>query len=169
MPAHIIFEVMVVLDHCFDGTQQIVESLIAQHSSLSFVINSDEGCFGDALRCAFREAHGELIVPVMANLCDQIETIPTMYCLLQQGYDVVCGSRYLRGGEKHGGTLMQIFFSRAVGRTLYWITRLPTHDASNSFKMYKRQVIKTVQPREKHFSIGMEMVLRAYMRGFKIA
>ena len=169
MPGHITFEVLVVLDHCSDGTQQIVESLMAQHDSLRYVVNPDEGCFGNALRCGFREAHGELIVPVMADLCDQIETIPTMYYLMQQGYDVVCGSRYLRGGEKHGGPFMQTFFSRAVGRTLYWFTRLPTHDASNSFKLYKRQVIEIVKPREKHFSMSMEMVLKAYMRGFKIA
>ena len=129
MSPHLSYEVLVVLDHCTDDTQSIVEALQSRYTNLRYVINSAQGCFGNALRCGFSGACGEYVVPVMADLCDQVETIPTMYYLMLQGYDVVCGSRYLRGGQKHGGPYMQTFFSRAVGRTLYWFTRLPTHDA----------------------------------------
>jgi dolichol-phosphate mannosyltransferase len=83
---------------------------------------------------------------------------------------VVCGSRYMEGGQQIGGPLLKRLMSRTAGLTLHWLAGVPTRDATNSFKMYRTSFLGELEFESTGgFEIGLEAVVKAYVRGRRIA
>ena len=162
------YEIVVVDDHSSDNTSGEVKALIEKFPNIRLVENDRERGFANALTKGFSVSNSEFVIPVMADLCDDPLTINEMYIKAVKGYDIVCGSRYMKGGTKLGGPPIQAFFSRFVGRSLKYIIGIPTSDASNSFKLYRKKVLDSIKSKSKGFEISMEITLRAYFAGYSI-
>lgn len=162
------YEIIIVNDHSTDDTSVIVKNLMRQYSNLMLVENDTGRGFADALRKGFSISNSDLIIPVMADLCDDPQTIAVMHDKVLDGFDVVCGSRYMKKGGKIGGPKLQSFFSRFVGLSLKHIIRIPTSDVSNSFKCYRRNVLEGIQTQSEGFELSMEITVKAYFAGYKI-
>ncbi|MBU2541422.1 MAG: glycosyltransferase family 2 protein [Candidatus Omnitrophica bacterium] len=162
-------ELLVVNDHSTDDTINVVQEQSRKFPNVRLIHNHNRAGFANALRTGFNAASGELIVPVMADLCDDPQTIIKMYERIEQGYDIVCGSRYMQGGRKVGGPKLKTFFSRFVGLSLYLLIKVSTHDIANSFKMYRRDVLKSFELKASGFEISVEIPLKAYFAGFRIS
>lgn len=161
-------ELVVVSDHSTDKTFELVEQLSKQYKNLVLVENKLEVGFANAIRTGINHSSGELLVPVMADLCDDLSTIQAMYERINQGYDIVCGSRYILGGKRLGGSMLKGFLSNFAGCSLHYLLGVPTSDIANAFKMYKRDVLEKIEIKSKGFEISMEIPLKAYYLGFKI-
>ena len=162
-------ELIVVYDRDDDGTLPALAAL-----SPPFPVRLVKNHFGhgplNAIKSGFREARCEATLVVMADLSDELSVVPRMYELVQQGYDVVCGSRYMQGGRQIGGPLLKGLLSRAAGLSLNLLAGIPTKDVTNSFKMYRTSFLQGMTFESKGgFSIGMEMVVKAYVCGRRIA
>lgn len=162
-------EIVIVDDHCIDKTADIVKGLVSQYqNNIRLVKNDDEPGFANALKTGFSNTRSDIIVPVMADLCDDPQTINRMYDKIIEGFDIVCASRYMPGGRKIGGPKLKGFFSRFVGLSLHFLIGIPTHDIANSFKMYKRGVIDTSNIESEGFEISVELPLKAFFADYKI-
>ncbi len=161
-------ETLVVNDHSTDTTAAKVLEISAAHPAVKLVNNIVNPGFASALRTGFRAASGEAIVVVMADACDNPETIPKMAARFAEGYDLVCGSRYLSGGGKDGGPKIQGLFSLLVNKVLCLFFRIPTTDASNAFKLYRREALLKIQTEEKGFALSMELAIKFWRNGYKI-
>ena len=162
------YEIVVVNDHSSDNTAGIVLQLSKQYSNLRLVNNLTEGGFANALRAGFASVKTDVIIPVMADLCDDLGVIKQMFKQIDEGYDVVCATRYIKGGARLGGPKLKGFLSWFAGWSMHYLLGIPTHDIANSFKMYRKKVIDTVDTKARGFEISMEILLRAYYSGFKI-
>jgi dolichol-phosphate mannosyltransferase len=162
-------EVVVVNDHSCDKTPEIVLGLTARFAAVRLVHNLSAGGFANAVRTGFANIRGEVVVPVMADLCDDLSTIGKMLEKMKEGYDIVCGCRYAQGGQRLGGSRLKGFLSGVGGVTVCYLLGVPTHDIPNAFKMYRKQVIDTVKSNTNGFEISMEIPLKAHFLGFKIA
>ena len=162
-------ELIVINDHSQDQTAKIVLGLTGQYPNLRLIDNPLEGGFANAIRAGLANIRAGLVVPVMADLCDDLNTINIMYDRINQGYDVVCGARYIKGGARTGGSKVKGFFSFFVGKTISIFTGIPTVDVANAFKMYRKKVIDCINIESEGFEISMELALKAYFQGFKIA
>lgn len=106
---------------------------------------------------------------IMADLSDSLEIVDDMYQKILEGYDVVCGSRYMKGGKQIGGPLLKGLMSRTAGISLHLLTGINTHDISNSFKMYSRKLLNNITIESNGgFELGMEITVKAYSMGYKI-
>ena len=161
-------ELIVVNDHSADRTPLIAKELSAKFSNLRAVDNLNDKGFANAIRFGFSQARGELVIPVMGDLCDDLDTLKEMAKKINQGYDVVCGSRYIKGGARIGGSKIKGFLSSLAGWSLYYLLGIPTHDIANAFKMYRKKVIDSINIEATGFEISMELPLKAYYAGFKI-
>jgi len=105
----------------------------------------------------------------MADLSDDLSKVDEMFEKINKGFDIVCGSRYMKGGEQKGGPWFKKLLSRTAGVSLHFFTGLPTHDVTNSFKMYTKKVLNGIKI-ESHggFEIGMEIVIKAFQKGYNI-
>ena len=161
-------ELVVVNDHSSDCTREIVLGLSGRYPNVRLVDNLSERGFASAIKTGFANIRTDIVVPVMADLCDDLNTIKEMFDKINQGYDVVCGARYIGGGARLGGSKVKAFFSSFVGMSLHYLLGLPTHDIANAFKMYRKKVIESIDIESQGFEISMEIPLKAYYSGFKI-
>ncbi len=110
-----------------------------------------------------------VVVVMMADLSDDFPKVLPMVSRTEAGAAVVCGSRYMRGGQQIGGPLLKRILSRGAGLSLYWLAGLPTHDATNSFKAYRRDFLEAT-PIESTagFSLGLELTVKAHFQGRRV-
>lgn len=109
-------------------------------------------------------------VVIMADLADELPLINDMYPLVENGtYDVVCGSRYMKGGRQIGGPPLKSFLSRAAGLSLRVLSGIPTYDATNNYKMYRGSFLAAT-PIESTagFELALELVVKAYVNGYRV-
>ena len=53
---------------------------------------------------------------------------------------------------------------------MHLLTGIPTNDATNSFKMYRKKIFKEISIESNGgFEIGLEIVVKSFLKGFKIA
>ncbi|MDI6758750.1 MAG: glycosyltransferase family 9 protein [Candidatus Omnitrophota bacterium] len=162
-------EIIVVNDHSSDSTGLLVEGLSKKISNIKLVENRFKKGFANALKAGFYSAGTDVLVVVMADLCDDLSTIDKMYDKITEDYDLVCGGRYIKGGRRLGGPRLKGIFSCFVGRSLHYLIGIPVYDIANAFKMYKKKVIDNINIQSKSFEISMEIALKAYYFGFKLA
>jgi len=163
------FELIIVDDHSVDNTARIVKDLAKKYNNISLIKNRLDPGFANAIKTGLYSANGEMIVSVMGDLCDDLRVIPAMFDKILDGFDVVCGSRYIKGGARLGGSRLKGILSAFAGWSLYYLLGIPTHDIANAFKMYKKEVIDSINIESTGFEISMELALKAYYAGFKIA
>lgn len=161
-------EIVVVDDHSSDKTADVSRALSREFTVVKLVENKRQGGFANALKAGFEASEGECVVCVMADLCDNPATIIKMSDKIKEGFDVVCGSRYMPGGEKIGGPKLKTFFSKVFGLSLFFLIAIPTRDIANSFKMYRRDVLGAIRIGSKGFEISVELPLKAFFSGYKI-
>lgn len=127
----------------------------------------NEKGFGSALRLGFKHVNGDLVLIMMGDLCDDPETIPKMIEKINEGYDVVAGCRYIKGGGIVGNTPKQ-FISSMVSLLINIFSTLKCRDVTNAFKMYRKEVLDAVKTESNSFDISAELTLKAAAQGFKI-
>lgn len=160
-------EVVVVNDsYDDDKTGEIVLRYAKEKKNIRVLLKRNStSTFASAVLLGFSNAKGEFIILVMADLCDNLRDIDKMYKKIQEGFDVVCGSRYMKGGKKIGGPLLQSVSSRFVCLSLQLLLRLPTHDISNSYKMYRKSFLRGLHlNKESGMEISMEMGLQLFFK-----
>lgn len=124
----------------------------------------------NAIKTGLEEAPTELIVVTMADLCDPPKVINEMVsAAISRNADIVCASRYMKGGRQFGGPRFKGFLSHAAGLILCWFAGLPTHDPTNSFKLYRKSFLNTVTIESTGgFELGLELVVKAHAAGRRI-
>lgn len=123
----------------------------------------------NAIRTGFESARLEWCLVCMGDLSDDMTAVAAMLKKADEGCDVVCGSRYMRGGHQIGGPMFKSLLSRIAGITLHRIAGVPTHDATNSFKLYRRSLFDRIRIESQGgFEIGMEIVIKAHLLGCRI-
>lgn len=122
-----------------------------------------------AIKTGFEVADSPFVLVTMADSSDDAADIDIMVTMAeQQNLDIVCASRYMKGGRQIGGGLKKLL-SKAADLSLCRLAKLPTHDATNSFKLYRKSFLarqKIESPAG--FSLGIELVAKAYVQGGKI-
>jgi dolichol-phosphate mannosyltransferase len=104
---------------------------------------------------------------VMADASEDPEDIVRLAGRMADGWDIVGGSRYMRGGRIVGNTLKQRV-SRAYSVLMRMVGGPPIHDISNAFKLYSREVLASLDLISDSFDLSVELTLKAYLAGFRI-
>ncbi|MCM1153920.1 MAG: glycosyltransferase [Roseburia sp.] len=124
----------------------------------------------NAIITGFKSAEYDKVLVVMADLSDRLDVVDAMAAKMDEGFDLVCGSRYMKGGKQNGGPFLKSLFSRTAGLSLHYLTRIPTHDVTNSFKMYSKRLLDSLTIESSGgFEIGLEITVKAYTQGYRIA
>ena len=162
--------VLIVYDFDEDDTLPVARSLMPRYPGVELVRNTRGKGVLNAVRAGIAAARAEVVIVTMADLSDDLRVVPKMAAMIRnEGFDVVCASRYMKGGAQIGGPRFKSFLSRMAGVSLYWIAGLPTHDATNAFRAYRRSVLEETEI-ESHggFEYSLEITAKAFARGRKI-
>lgn len=164
------FEIIVVNDNCMDNTQQLVEQEKLRFPEIILINRTLPQGFGRAIRSGLKNVTGEVIIPVMADLSDDAGDVVRYYRKIEEGYDCVFGSRFIKGSQVKNYPKIKFIINRITNRMMqiFFFTR--HNDLTNAFKAYRDHVIKDIMPLQAcHFNITIEMSLSALIRKYRIA
>lgn len=162
--------VLIVYDFDGDDTVPVVRELIPEYPGLELVRNSIGKGVINAIRAGIEAARSEVVIVSMADLSDDLRVVADMVRLIHDdGYDIVCASRYMRGGRHVGGPILKRTISRMAGISLYWLGGLPIHDATNAFRAYRLSVLRGI-PIESSggFEYSLELTAKAHLAGHRV-
>lgn len=165
------FKAFVIYDFDEDNTVPVVQAIIHDGESRVRLVRNRirKGVVGAIVTGFDQVEHGPVLV-VMADLSDDLGQVDSMLTLYRRGYHVVVGSRYMKGGGFEGGPWFKQFLSRMAGLTLHWFRGIPTHDATNAFKIYDRDMLRSlVIESQGGFELNLELTAKAFLRGYQIA
>ena len=164
---NITHEIIVVDDGSTDATWTVLESLKARIPSLKPVQNLASHGFGRAVVCGFDHMTGEAVVVMMADESDDCRDVVRYWKKLNEGYDCVFGSRFIRGGGVIDYPKIKLLLNRMANYFLKVLFRIKLNDTTNAFKAYRKEVIEGCQPLiAPHFNITVEIPLKAIVRGY---
>lgn len=164
--------IFIVYDFDEDNTLAAVKRYADSKGDLPITLVKNKYGTGvlNAIKTGFECVDEGIVLVTMADLSDDLAKVDEMFNKVNQGYDIVCGSRYMKAGRQIGGRWFKKFLSRMAGISLHYLTGIPTHDITNSFKMYTKKVLNDITIESTGgFEVGMEIVLKAHFKGYKIA
>lgn len=133
-------EVIYVDDGSTDGSFEVLKGLREGDKRLKVIrFRSNQGK-SVALAVGFREAQGEMIVTLDADLQDDPKEIPRFLRKLEEGYDLVSGWKATRC-DPWSRRLLSAIFNRVTSR----LTGVDLHDFNCGFKTYRRGVIQEMR------------------------
>ncbi|MDR9900020.1 glycosyltransferase family 2 protein [Aetokthonos hydrillicola Thurmond2011] len=161
------YEILVVNDNSRDGTEKLLQQICCQNSKVRYVNNYYPNGFGFAVRCGLENFQGDAVAIVMADNSDAPENILDYYYKLQEGYDCVFGSRFIRGGKVVDYPSHKLIINRLANLFIQILFGLKFNDTTNAFKAYRREVIEGIAPLlSHHFNLTVEMPLKAIVREY---
>jgi dolichol-phosphate mannosyltransferase len=155
-------EVLVVFDDPADTTVPYLEKYARDEPRLVPTLNQYGRGPARAIRWGIDHARAPVAVVTMADGSDDAEQIEDLSKLVERGVVVAAASRYMSGGQQIGGPFMKSMLSRVAGLSLFWLARVGTRDATNSFKAYSTDFVRQVGiESDAGFEIGIELVAKA--------
>jgi glycosyltransferase involved in cell wall biosynthesis len=155
-------EVLVVVDSLDDTTVPYLDKYAEHEPRVVTTINTYGRGPAAAIRFGIDHARADVVVITMADGCDDPQQIDQLARLVERGVVVAAASRYSRGGQQVGEPSLKRLMSRTAGLSLFWLGRVGTHDATNSFKAYSRAFVSEVGiDSVAGFEVGLELVAKA--------
>ena len=163
-------EIVVINDNSSDSTENILQQLQTEISSLVYYNNEPPNGFGFAVRCGLHRFGGDCVAVMMADLSDSPKDLVKFYRKMQEGYDCVFGNRWGKGGEVIDYPGTKKFLNRLANYIVKTAFNLKYNDCTNAFKLYRRETINGLQPfLSPHFNLTLELPLKAIVRGYSYA
>lgn len=155
-------EVLVVYDSPDDTTAPFAEACARRDGRVKPTLNTYGRGPARAIRFGIDSATAPVVVVTMADGCDDPQQIDQLARLVERGVVVAAASRYMRGGQQIGGPPLKSFLSGLAGRSLHHLARVGTRDATNSFKAYSTEFVRSVGiDSDSGFEVGLELVAKA--------
>jgi len=166
------YEVLVVIDGSPDNTTEVARGFADKVKNLKVISNPENHGKGYVVRQGLLEAKGEVRVFLDADGSTSITHIDSFLPELKNGYDVVIGSRKIKGAfiQVHQPKLREIM---GIGGN--WLIRIVLGlwsfpDTQCGFKMLSAKASEEVAKRMvvDRFGFDFELVILAKKLGFKI-
>lgn len=160
-------EIIVVDDGSTDRTWEILQEEAAKFSALRPIKNEGPHGFGRAITCGLDSMTGDAAVIMMADESDDCRDVVRYWEKLNEGYDCVFGSRFIRGGGTIDYPPIKLLLNRLANAFVRLLFRHGLNDTTNAFKAYRKDVIDGIRPiLSPHFNITVELPLKAIVRGY---
>jgi dolichol-phosphate mannosyltransferase len=160
-------EIVVVDDGSRDNTWQVLQDLKQKIPALAPVRNPGPHGFGRAVVFGLNHMKGDACAIMMADASDSPGDAVRYWRLLNEGWECVFGSRFVRGGEVIDYPRLKLFVNRLANFFVRIGFNIDLNDTTNAFKAYRRGVIDGCRPfLAPHFNLTVELPLKAVVRGY---
>jgi dolichol-phosphate mannosyltransferase len=164
-------EILVVNDNSKDNTLKFLNNIKEQIPTLVVHTNHGPNGFGYAIRHGLERFQGDCVAIMMADLSDDPSDLVLFYRRLSEGdVDCVFGSRFIKGGKLINYPFQKLIINRLANFIIRIVIGIKYNDATNAFKLYKRETIEGIQPLlSPHFNLTIELSLKSIVRGYTFA
>lgn len=138
------YEVIFVNDGSTDKSWKVIEELSAENGQVKGIKFRRNYGKSPALYCGFKQAEGDVVITMDADLQDSPDEIPELRrMIVEEGYDLVSGYKQnRRKGDPLSKTIPTKLFN-ATTRRVSGIHNL--HDFNCGLKAYRKEVVKNIE------------------------
>jgi dolichol-phosphate mannosyltransferase len=160
-------EIVVVDDGSSDSTWRKLVELGQRVPTLRPVQNTGLHGFGRAIIRGLDHMTGDAVAIVMADESDDYRDLVRYWNLLNEGWDAVFGSRFIKGGGVIDYPPLKLRINRLANFFIRMLFHVSLNDTTNAFKAYRRTVIDGCRPLlSPHFNLTVELPLKTIVRGY---
>lgn len=167
--------VLVIDDNSPDGTANIVQKKMKEYPNMELFLRTEDKGFAKAYIAGFRKAladeSAKVVVMMDADFSHDPEEIPKMLMKLNEGADVVTGSRYAVRQEFRDITMWRRLLSRFANFYVQTVLGLPLSDCTSGFVMMRQEVLQKLSfegVRTEGYGFLFQLKYRAWKAEFKI-
>jgi dolichol-phosphate mannosyltransferase len=163
-------EIIAVDDGSTDRTFSILQELANASPYLRPVQNPAPHGFGRAIIRGLAEMKGDAAVIMMADESDDCRDVVRYWDKLNEGFDCVFGSRFMKGGGTIDYPPIKWAVNRLANTFIRILFRHGLNDTTNAFKAYRKTCLDGLRPfLSPHFNLTVELPLKAIIRGYSFA
>lgn len=166
--------VLVVDDNSPDRTAELVEKVSEVNPKVSLLRRPEKDGLGSAYRQGFRWGMGkgfDVLVEMDADLSHDPAVLPALLDAVNDGADLVVGSRYIPGGAIPGWPLRRVLLSRWGNRYATVVLGMGLRDATSGYRAYRRSALESFDldsVRADGYGFQIEMAYRVGRAGGRI-
>jgi len=136
------YEVIFVNDGSTDKSWDVIKNLSKESNTVKGIKFRRNYGKSPALYCGFKEAQGDVVITMDADLQDSPDEIPELYRMIKEdGYDLVSGYKQKRYDPLSKTIPTKLF--NATARKISGIKNL--HDFNCGLKAYRKDVVKNIE------------------------
>ncbi|MDD5639543.1 MAG: glycosyltransferase family 2 protein [Candidatus Pacebacteria bacterium] len=164
-------EIIVVNDGSFDNTSSVVENLFKEYSRLKLINLEKNQGKGFAVKTGILSAEGKFIIFLDSDNSTSLSHIKDVKNMLEQGYDIVIGSREINGAKI---IQKQPYLREKIGKIFNFFTKTiklsEYEDTQCGFKGFKEDIAKNIFSKTKinGFAFDIEVLCIAKKSNYKI-
>jgi dolichol-phosphate mannosyltransferase len=140
-------EILFVDDNSPDGTADEVERVSGIMPQVRLVQHGKKEGIGAAHHEGYKAAKGKYVMCIDADLSQSPLDLLKMKELLDKGYDLAIGSRYMEGGEQIGKSAIRDMGSRGMNFICRFFLGITLTDCTHTFRAFRKSVFEDVASR----------------------
>ena len=164
------YEILICYDFDDDNTLSSIANSklpLQLKNNIQFVKNVSHGPHS-AVMTGLYKSFGAYILVIPADDSINSKIVHKLFKKAQEGYDIVCPSRFIKGGFMKGAPFIKTLINRIVN-ILLQLSGIPTSDSTNGFRLFSRKVIDNIEIKSSHgFIYSMEYLIKAYEKNYTI-
>jgi dolichol-phosphate mannosyltransferase len=167
-------DILVVDDNSPDGTGTIADELASRDAHVRVLHRAGKLGLGTAYVEAFNRGLAEgydRFFEMDADLSHDVRYLPDFVRALDEGYEVVIGSRNIPGGRVEGWGPGRNLLSKGGSFYSRTILDLPIRDLTSGYKAFARRALEAIGLFGVHsngYSFQIEMTYRAVLKGMRV-
>jgi len=166
-------DVLLIEDGSPDGTGAIVDTYSRAHPRVAVIHRSGKLGLGTAyvrgFAYAIENGYDYVIEMDADNSHDPHYIGPFIEAI--EGYDLVIGSRYLKGVSSVNWPFWRLVMSYFANKYVRFVSGMPYTDCTGGYKIFSRRALEAIDLREvksNSFSFQFELLYRMHAKGMRI-
>lgn len=166
---------LVIDDSSPDETRNIVERMSKKYGNIILLKRPRKMGLGTAIRDGFELLLSQpnppkYIITMDADFSHNPQDIPRLLNSARRGYDIVVGSRYVKGGSATGWSTIRRVTSMVANRMASSIIHLHMNDFTSGFRCYSMRCVQHVLPKlhSQTYEIQIETIRQAKLQDLRV-
>ncbi len=167
-------DILVVDDSSPDGTGDLADKLAAEDEQVHVLHRPGKSGLGSAYIAGFgwalQQGYG-VMVEMDADGSHQPEELPRLLSALEQGADLVIGSRWVPGGTVHNWPKSREILSRGANTYARLMLGVPVRDTTAGYRAYRAETLRRIgldQVQSQGYCFQVDLTLRTVQAGLTV-
>jgi len=167
--------ILVIDDSSPDGTADLVRKLQGKYSNVLLLVRSKKLGLGTAITAGFKiflsvKKPPKCIITMDADYSHNPQEIPKLLAPMQEGCDLVVGSRYCQGGGTREWSIARLLISKVANLITKVRVDAKISDYTSGMRCYSTKLVRGIinDLHSQTYEIQIETIRQANARGFRI-
>jgi dolichol-phosphate mannosyltransferase len=167
--------ILIIDDSSPDGTADLVRKLQRKYSNVLLLVRRKKLGLGTAITDGFRiflsvKEPPKCIVTMDADYSHSPQEIPKLLAPVQEGCDLVVGSRYCEGGGTREWSIGRMVISKVANLITMLRVDAKISDYTSGMRCYSTKLVRGIinDLHSQTYEIQIETIRQAHARGFRI-